>query len=61
MLKITVITLGNKRPDWVMQGSDDYAKRFNDVYSYKIIEIPLVKRSKSSDLARIMEKGIRFN
>ncbi|WP_392537042.1 23S rRNA (pseudouridine(1915)-N(3))-methyltransferase RlmH [Legionella sp. 227] len=56
MLKITVITLGNKMPDWVTQGSNEYAKRFNDGIQLKIIEIPLIRRSKSSDLSRIMEK-----
>ena len=56
MLKITVITLGNKMPDWVVQGSNDYAKRFNDGIQLKLIEIPLLRRSKSSDLARILEK-----
>lgn len=56
MLKITVITLGNKMPDWVTQGSNDYAKRFNDGIQLKMIEIPLLRRSKSSDLTRIMEK-----
>ncbi|MCW8385810.1 23S rRNA (pseudouridine(1915)-N(3))-methyltransferase RlmH [Fluoribacter dumoffii] len=56
MLKITIITLGNKMPDWVTQGSNEYAKRFNDGIQLKIIEIPLIRRSKSSDLSRIMEK-----
>jgi 23S rRNA (pseudouridine1915-N3)-methyltransferase len=56
MLKITVITLGNKMPDWVVQGSNDYAKRFNDGIQLKVTEIPLLRRSKSSDLARILEK-----
>ncbi len=56
MLKITVITLGNKMPDWVNQGTHDYAKRFNDGIQLKLIEIPLIRRSKSSDLTRIMEK-----
>lgn len=56
MLKITVITLGNKMPDWVNQGSNDYAKRFNDGIQLKVIEIPLIRRSKSSDLSRIREK-----
>src|SRR5690348_16855517 len=56
MLKITVITLGNKMPEWVSQGSNDYAKRFNDGIQLKIIEIPLIRRSKSSDLTRILEK-----
>jgi 23S rRNA (pseudouridine1915-N3)-methyltransferase len=56
MLKITVIAVGTKMPDWVAQGSNDYAKRFNDGIQLKLIEIPLMRRSKSSDLARIMEK-----
>lgn len=56
MLKITVITLGNKMPDWVIKGTNDYAKRFNDGIQLKINEIPLLRRSKSSDLARILEK-----
>ena len=56
MLKITVITLGNKMPDWVTQGANDYAKRFNDGIQLKVIEIPLIRRSKSSDLTRILEK-----
>lgn len=56
MLKITLITLGNKMPDWVSQGTNEYAKRFNDGIQLKIIEIPLIRRSKSSDLIRILEK-----
>lgn len=56
MLKITIITLGNKMPDWVTQGSNEYAKRFSDGIAVKIIEIPLMRRSKSSDLNRILEK-----
>ena len=56
MLKITVIAVGNKMPSWVMEGSNDYAKRFNDGIQLKLIEIPLIRRSKTSDLARIMEK-----
>ncbi|MFA6302330.1 MAG: 23S rRNA (pseudouridine(1915)-N(3))-methyltransferase RlmH [Legionella sp.] len=56
MLKITIIALGSKMPGWVEQGTNDYAKRFNDGIQLKFIEIPLVRRSKSSDLQRIMEK-----
>ena len=56
MLKITVISLGNKMPDWVVQGSNEYAKRFKDGISFKMIEIPLIARTKCSDLSRILEK-----
>ncbi|CZG03519.1 TPA: 23S rRNA (pseudouridine(1915)-N(3))-methyltransferase RlmH [Legionella pneumophila subsp. pneumophila] len=56
MLKITIITLGNKMPDWVNSGVNEYAKRFHDGIQIKLIEIPLLRRNKSSDLARILEK-----
>lgn len=56
MLKITLITLGNKMPDWVTQASNEYAKRFNEGISLNMIEIPLLKRHKSADILRIMEK-----
>lgn len=56
MLKITVIALGNKMPDWVVKGSEDYIKRLQEGIQLKLIEIPLMRRNKSSDLARILEK-----
>jgi 23S rRNA (pseudouridine1915-N3)-methyltransferase len=56
MLKITLIAVGNKMPDWIVKGSNDYAKRFRDGIQLKVIEIPLITRNKSSDLARILEK-----
>lgn len=43
-------------PDWVTLGSNDYAKRFNNGIMLNFIEIPLIQRNKSSDLARILEK-----
>ncbi len=56
MLKLTVISLGNKMPDWVLQGTNEYAKRFSDGIQLKLLEIPLIRRSKTSDLTRILEK-----
>lgn len=56
MLKITLIALGNKMPAWVEQGTKEYTKRFVDGIQLKIQEIPLITRTKSSDLTRILEK-----
>lgn len=56
MLKITVVCLGTKMPDWVVEGSNDYLKRFSNDVQFKLIEIPLISRTKSSDLSRILEK-----
>ena len=56
MLKITLVALGHKMPDWVVEGTQEYAKRFKDGIVLKMTEIHLIRRSKSSDLARILEK-----
>lgn len=56
MFKITVVTIGNKMPPWVDQAVKEYAKRMQDGISFTIVEIPLIRRGKSSDLTRIMEK-----
>lgn len=56
MLKITVIACGNKMPAWVNEGTQEYAKRLKEYVHPVFIEIPLLKRSKSSSLSRIAEK-----
>lgn len=56
MMKMTVIACGNKMPAWVDEATQEYGKRLQEFVSLSLIEIPLVKRTKASDLARIMEK-----
>ena len=56
MLKITVITMGDKMPAWVEQAAKEYSKRLKDGVTLSIVEIPLIKRGKSTDISRIMEK-----
>ncbi|MFC3908578.1 23S rRNA (pseudouridine(1915)-N(3))-methyltransferase RlmH [Legionella dresdenensis] len=56
MFKITVIACGNKMPDWVNAAADEFSKRLKEYVNFNLIEIPLAKRSKASDLNRIMEK-----
>lgn len=56
MLKISIISLGNKMPEWVTAGTNEYAKRFADGVQFKLIEIPLMNRTKASDMQRILEK-----
>jgi 23S rRNA (pseudouridine1915-N3)-methyltransferase len=56
MLKITIVTLGNKMPTWVDQAVKEYAKRLQDHVALNIIELPLIRRGKSTDLSRILDK-----
>ncbi|STX28990.1 rRNA large subunit methyltransferase [Legionella beliardensis] len=43
-------------PAWVEQGVNEYTKRLKDYIKFNLIEIPLIKRAKTSDLKRILEK-----
>lgn len=56
MLKITIIAMGNKMPDWVVKASLEYNKRLQENSSTTLIELPLQKRTKSSDIPRIINK-----
>ncbi|HGK6671847.1 TPA: 23S rRNA (pseudouridine(1915)-N(3))-methyltransferase RlmH [Legionella feeleii] len=56
MFKITLIACGNKMPSWVNTAVAEFSKRLQDYVSFNLVEIPLAKRGKSTDLTRILEK-----
>ena len=56
MLKITVLAFGNKMPGWVSEAVQEYSKRLYDGIALQLIELSLLKRSKSTDLNRTMDK-----
>jgi 23S rRNA (pseudouridine1915-N3)-methyltransferase len=53
---IRLIAVGNKMPDWVEEGYQEYAKRLPPGYTLKLIEITPEKRTKQAAITRIMEK-----
>ncbi len=50
MLKINIITIGNKCPDWINQGYGEYAKRLSKYCQLSLIELPVSHRSKNINL-----------
>ncbi|WED44197.1 23S rRNA (pseudouridine(1915)-N(3))-methyltransferase RlmH [Legionella cardiaca] len=56
MLKITLLACGNKMPPWVIEAVSEFSKRLQEYANFNLIEIPLAKRGKPSDLARILDK-----
>ncbi len=56
-MKILIIAIGNKMPNWINLGISDYTKRFHSIsdYSIEIREIPALKRSKTSNIKKIIE------
>lgn len=55
-MQISLIAVGQKMPTWVNQGYEEYAKRMPPECQLQLIEIPLAKRSKGSDVSRAISK-----
>ena len=55
-MKIRLLAVGTKMPDWVTTGFDDYAKRLTDDVRLEVVESPAGKRGKNADIARLTEK-----
>jgi 23S rRNA (pseudouridine1915-N3)-methyltransferase len=53
---IRLIAVGNKMPDWVTAGYEEYSKRLPAGYTLKLVEITPEKRGKQADIKRIIEK-----
>lgn len=53
---IRILTIGNKMPGWVAEGYQEYAKRLPSHWTLDLIEIPLEKRTKQADIARIKQR-----
>ena len=58
-MKINVLAIGQKMPDWVLQGVGEYQKRLPPHFQLTFIEIPLQKRAKNCDITRLMAKEAR--
>jgi 23S rRNA (pseudouridine1915-N3)-methyltransferase len=56
MFKITLIACGNKMPGWVTEAVLEFSKRIQEYAQLHLLEIPLLKRGKTSDLSRILDK-----
>ena len=54
-MRVSVIAVGEKMPDWVTTACQEYAKRLQGAFQLKLIELPLAKRTKSSDPAKAIQ------
>ena len=52
-MRIHLIAVGKRMPDWVEQGYAEYAKRLRADVCLELIEIPAEARRKGADLSRI--------
>ena len=54
-MKIQLVAVGNKMPDWITAGFQEYQRRFPRDCSFDLIEISPGKRGKNADIARILD------
>lgn len=54
-MRIHIISIGNKMPDWVNAGYHEYARRMTAECQLNLIELPPAQRSKTTDLKRAIE------
>lgn len=55
-MKLQLIAVGTKMPDWVTAGFQEYQRRFPKEITLELIEIPAGKRGKNADIPRILDK-----
>jgi len=53
---IRILAVGTRMPSWVMEGFQDYAKRFTSGCTLQLCEMPAEKRAKNADIPRIIER-----
>lgn len=58
-MRIHLIAVGQKMPDWVAQGCEDYQKRLPRELSISTVEVPLIRRGKNPDIQRIVRDECR--
>ena len=55
-MKIQLISVGTKMPDWVEAGVAEYRKRLPRDFELSVVEIPLAPRGKGVDIARAIAR-----
>ncbi|MGR9099709.1 MAG: 23S rRNA (pseudouridine(1915)-N(3))-methyltransferase RlmH, partial [Gammaproteobacteria bacterium] len=54
-MQIHLISIGNKMPDWVVRGYEEYARRLPRECELKLREIAPGKRLKNVDVSRLVK------
>ena len=49
-MKLQLVAVGTKMPDWVQTGFTEYLRRFPKDMPFELIEIPAGKRGKNADI-----------
>ena len=55
-MKLQLVAVGTKMPDWVQTGFMEYLRRFPKDMPFELNEVTAGKRGKNADIKRILEK-----
>ena len=55
-MRLRLICVGQKMPDWVSAGFSDYARRMPPELPLELVEIPMAHRGKNPDISRLVQK-----
>jgi len=55
-VRLRIIAIGTKMPDWVDDGCNEYLKRLPSALNLEIIELPLGQRGKGADINRAIQR-----
>jgi 23S rRNA (pseudouridine1915-N3)-methyltransferase len=53
-MKLRVVALGHRMPDWVVAGWDDYARRMPREYGLELVELKPEPRDRGTPVARLL-------
>lgn len=53
-MRIKLLAVGTRMPNWVQQGFNEYAQRMPNLCELELLEIAAKKRGKNADTARIL-------
>ena len=56
MLKITILSVGEKMPSWVNESTQSYLQRIRGNTSVSLLEISAKKRGKNADISRVLQQ-----
>ncbi len=55
-MRLRLVCVGQKMPDWVSQGYQDYARRMPPELPLELAEIAMAHRGKNPDIARLVQR-----
>ena len=54
-MRVKLIAVGERMPDWVRTASQDYAQRLPREWRFELMEVPVATRGKNPDLVRLKQ------